>query len=79
MDPQKGALVIGAEADITLWDPERRAVVRQEQMHHGADYTPYEGLEITGWPVRTVYAASEGVVQDALGQYLAREKSPRRF
>ena len=42
-------------------------------------------MEITGWPVRTllrgrtVYAASEGIVQDALGQYLAREKSPRRF
>ena len=85
MYPQKGALVIGADADITLWDPERRAVVRQEQMHHGADYTPYEGMEITGWPVRTllrgrtVYAAPEGVVQDARGQYLAREKSPRRL
>ncbi|NDW34179.1 amidohydrolase family protein [Salipiger sp. PrR007] len=79
MYPQKGALVIGAEADITLWEPERRAVVRQERMHHGADYTPYEGMEITGWPVRTGYAASEGVVQDALGQYLARETSQRRF
>ncbi len=85
MYPQKGALVIGADADITLWDPERRAVVRQERMHHGADYTPYEGMEITGWPVRTllrgrtVYAASEGIVQDARGQYLAREKSPRRL
>ncbi|MCT4368919.1 dihydropyrimidinase [Yangia mangrovi] len=85
MYPRKGALVIGADADITLWDPERRAVVRQEDMHHGADYTPYEGMEITGWPVRTilrgrtVYAASEGVTQEAQGQYLAREKSPQRL
>ncbi len=83
MDPQKGALVIGAEADITLWDPERRAVVRQERMHHGADYTPYEGMEITGWPVRTllrgrtVYAASGGGSCRTPSASTLRAKNPR--
>ncbi len=52
--PQKGAIVIGADADITLWDPGKNVTIRQQDLHHGADYTPYEGLEVTGWPVRTI-------------------------
>ena len=23
-------------------------------MEHGSDYTPYEGMEVTGWPVKTL-------------------------
>ncbi|MEH6836454.1 MULTISPECIES: dihydropyrimidinase [Falsihalocynthiibacter] len=52
--PQKGALVIGADADITLWDPTKTAVISQDKLHHGCDYTPYEGMRITGWPTRTI-------------------------
>ena len=52
--PQKGALVIGADADITLWDPAKQAAITQDNLHHGSDYTPYEGMQITGWPVRTI-------------------------
>ena len=37
-----------------LWDPNRRETIRQEILHHGADYTPYEGLAVTGWPVMTI-------------------------
>ena len=51
--PRKGSLAIGADADLTLWDPNRRETIRQERLHHGADYTPYEGLEVVGWPVAT--------------------------
>ncbi|MBE3640035.1 dihydropyrimidinase [Mangrovicoccus algicola] len=85
MYPQKGALVIGADADITLWDPQRRCTLRQEHLHHGADYTPYEGMEITGWPVRTilrgqtVFSEAGGVAERPEGTYLARGKSPRRL
>lgn len=52
--PQKGAIIIGADADFTLWDPEREMVIRQDILHHGSDYTPYEGLSVKGWPVRTI-------------------------
>ena len=52
--PCKGSIAIGADADIALWDPERRVTLTQELMHHGSDCTPYEGLEVTGWPVTTI-------------------------
>ena len=46
------ARVSGADADIVLWDPTRKVTISQSLMHHGADYTPWEGYEVTGWPVR---------------------------
>ena len=52
--PRKGSIAIGADADIALWDPARRVTITQALMHHGSDYTPYEGLEVTGWPVTTM-------------------------
>ncbi len=52
--PRKGSIAVGADADIALWDPSRRVTLTQDLMHHGSDYTPYEGLEVTGWPVTTM-------------------------
>jgi dihydropyrimidinase len=52
--PQKGSIAAGFDADIVLWDSNRKETIRQEIMHHGSDYTPYEGLAVTGWPVMTL-------------------------
>jgi dihydropyrimidinase len=52
--PRKGSIGVGFDADITLWDPNRRETIRQENLHHGSDYTPWEGFEVTGWPVMTI-------------------------
>lgn len=79
--PQKGALVIGGDADITLWDPQRKARITQETLNHGADYTPYEGMDVEGWPVRTILRgqtiAADGKVveQGRTGRYLSRATS----
>jgi dihydropyrimidinase len=51
--PQKGSIMVGADADICLWDASRKVTLTQDLMQHGSDYTPYEGLEVTGWPVKT--------------------------
>lgn len=50
----KGSIAIGMDADITIWDPELTRTVRHADLHDGADYSPYEGLEITGWPITVV-------------------------
>jgi dihydropyrimidinase len=52
--PGKGSIAIGYDADIAIWDPGRTEILSQANLHHGADYTPYEGLEITGWPIATM-------------------------
>jgi dihydropyrimidinase len=76
--PTKGSIGIGFDADIVLWDPKRRETIRQEILHHGADYTPYEGLEVTGWPVMTILrgevACDDGKVllEPGTGRFLKR-------
>jgi dihydropyrimidinase len=52
--PRKGEIAIGSDADIALWDPFRVVTITNDILHHGADYTPYEGLQVTGWPVRVI-------------------------
>ncbi|ADH91532.1 dihydropyrimidinase [Ancylobacter novellus DSM 506] len=80
--PKKGSIAPGFDADIVLWDPNRKETIRQELMHHGADYTPYEGLAVTGWPVMTLLrgkvVAEEGKILGALGDggFLKRALSP---
>ena len=63
--PRKGSIGIGFDADITLWDPHRRETIRQQNLHHGSDYTPWEGFEVTGWPVMTI-ARGEVVARDGV-------------
>lgn len=52
--PKKGTIAVGSDADIAIWDPARSMTITNANQHHGADYTPYEGFEVTGWPVLTM-------------------------
>lgn len=68
LHPRKGAIAIGADADIAIWDPEKRVTITNDLLHHNVDYTPYEGLEVQGWP-KIVLSRGEVVVDD--GRLLA--------
>ena len=75
--PRKGAIMVGADADIALWDPTLTKPIRQADLHHGTDYTPWEGFEVTGWPVRTILRGvtvmQDGApVADPIGHHLSR-------
>ena len=52
--PQKGTIAIGSDADLVLWDADREVIITHSLRQDGCDYTPYEGLAVTGWPVRTL-------------------------
>jgi dihydropyrimidinase len=78
--PRKGTIAVGADADLAIWDPDRKVTLSQSLLHHGADYTPYEGFEVTGWPVSTMVRGRFVVRDEALvgtkgdGAYVARGK-----
>ena len=80
--PRKGAIAVGSDADIAVWDPAREVTISQALLHHGADYTPYEGIKVTGWPVMTmvrgriVTREGELVGGPAHGEHLTRGHSP---
>ena len=52
--PRKGTIAVGADADLVIWDEKKQVTITQSIMHDAMDYTPYEGREVTGWPVMTL-------------------------
>ena len=48
--PRKGALIPGADADIVIWNPEKRVKYGVAHSHQRTDYNLYEGWELTGYP-----------------------------
>lgn len=68
--PRKGTIAVGSDADLVLWDATRDVVITHSLLKDGCDYTPYEGLAVRGWPVRTLLRGLT-VMKDA-------ETGPRR-
>ncbi|HJQ13408.1 MAG TPA: dihydropyrimidinase [Anaerolineales bacterium] len=48
--PRKGALLAGSDADIVIWDPEKKVTYGVARTHHRTDYNLYEGWKLTGMP-----------------------------
>jgi dihydropyrimidinase len=74
----KGAIEVGRDADLVVFDPAARRTIRQADLHHTSDFTPYEGMEVRG-AIREVVARGRAVVRDGMylgtrgdGRYVAR-------
>jgi dihydropyrimidinase len=67
--PRKGELLPGSDADIVIWDPAATRQVPPGGLHMATDYTPFDGLPVTGWPelvlVRGQVAAEGGQLASA--------------
>jgi dihydropyrimidinase len=66
LQPRKGSIAIGSDADIVMWDLSTRARIENQKLHHAVDYTPFEGIEVP-WPV---HCLSRGELLVEQGRYL---------
>lgn len=81
--PQKGSIAVGCDADIAIWDPRSKHTITQSALHHGSDYTPWEGFEVTGCVVKTILRgrvifdrANDSVLNSApAGEFMKRKFS----
>jgi dihydropyrimidinase len=66
---RKGAIEVGRDADLVVFDPAARRTIRASDLHHTSDYTPYEGREVAG-AVRDVVVRGQPVVRG--GRFVGR-------
>lgn len=76
--PRKGSLAPGADADLVIWDPERRLTYGVRYAHHRTDYNLYEGWELRGFPEkvflrgRLIVDGDRWLGRAGMGRYLHR-------
>ncbi len=63
LHPRKGTIAVGSDADLVIWEPEREVTVTHAMLHDNMNYTPYEGMELSGWP-ETVINQGRIIIQD---------------
>jgi len=77
--PKKGAIAVGSDADIIVFDPKREFTINKENQHTNAGYTLYAGRSVLGWPEMTfqrgkpVLRDGEIVAEPGQGQFLTLE------
>jgi dihydropyrimidinase len=62
---RKGRILPGYDADLVIFDPERRVTLSAETLHSNVDHSTYEGVELQGYPVVTI-SRGEVLVEDGV-------------
>ncbi|CAM4284713.1 dihydropyrimidinase [Palleronia rufa] len=76
--PKKGAILVGADADLVVWDPEREKTITASAQQSAIDYNVFEGQHVKGLPRYTLsrgrVMVTEGEIsgQEGHGQFVPR-------
>jgi dihydropyrimidinase len=79
--PRKGTVAIGSDADLLIWDPDKRLRISVDTHHSNVDYNMYEGTEVIGAPEtvlvrgQVVVDHDELVAEPGAGTFIARARA----
>jgi len=83
--PRKGAIRVGADADLVLWDPEGTRTISAKTHHQNVDFNIFEGKTVRGVPSHTisqgklVWADGDLRAERGAGRYVERPAYPSVF
>jgi dihydropyrimidinase len=78
--PQKGNIAIGADADIVIFDPEKRVIINKNTLHMKAENTVFDDIEVKGYPEKVILRGkviisnSEFTGYEGFGRFIERKK-----
>jgi dihydropyrimidinase len=79
MYPKKGAILVGADADLVVWDPKRSKIISSKSQQSSIDYNVFEGKEVTGLPRYTLTRGEVAIEESTIktreghGKFVRRE------
>ena len=83
--PSKGTIAVGSDADIVVFDPEKKHTISADTHHMRVDYSAYEGWEVQGKCRQTILRGTVVIddnvpfVEEGFGNYLPRKPFNRRY
>lgn len=82
MYPRKGAILVGADADLVVWDPKAEKTISAKDQQSAIDYNVFEGHKVVGLPrytlSRGVIAWNDGKIdsREGHGSFIPRKPQP---